>query len=89
MCARLARSTSTCTTVLGVGSPQSSRTLAAIGISRKIRFSFSASALQAPQILAGNSDLNRYTNRLAGFEAPSIDDRSGNLAVKLRLQAGQ
>src|SRR4051794_14398956 len=42
--ARLALSTSTCTTSLTLGSPQSSRTLAAIEMSRKIRFSFSASA---------------------------------------------
>src|SRR3984957_19172900 len=41
------------------------------------------------QIFAGNSDLNRNSNRLARFESPRINDRSRNLPVEFRLQQGK
>ena len=41
------------------------------------------------QIFAGNSDLNRNSNRLARFESPRIDDCSRNLSVQFRLQKGK
>ena len=44
---------------------------------------------QARQVFAGNSDLNRYSNRLACFERPRINDRSRNLPVQFRLQKGE
>ena len=44
---------------------------------------------EAGQIFAGNSDLDRYSNRLARFEGPRIYDCARNLPVKFRLQQGQ
>ena len=41
------------------------------------------------QIFAGNSDLNRDSNRLARFESPRINDCSRNLPVQFRLQKGK
>jgi hypothetical protein len=41
------------------------------------------------QIFAGNSDLNRNSNRLARFESPRIHDCSRNLPVQFRLQKGK
>jgi hypothetical protein len=36
---------------------------------------------EARQIFARNSDLYRYSNRLAGFESPRVNDCSRNLSV--------
>src|SRR3984957_18610480 len=44
---------------------------------------------EAWQIFAGDSDLNRNSNRLARFESPRIDDYSRNLSVQFRLQQGK
>ena len=44
---------------------------------------------EARQVFAGNSDLNRYPNRLACFEGPRINDCSRNLPVQFRLQKGE
>ena len=44
---------------------------------------------EARQIFAGNSDLNRYSDRLARFESPRINDCSRNLPVQFRLQKGK
>src|SRR5580704_14387044 len=41
---------------------------------------------EAWQIFAGDSDLNRYSNRLARFESPRINDGSRNLPVQLWLK---
>lgn len=43
---------------------------------------------KARQVLARNPDLNGYSNWLSGFECSRIDDCSGYLLVKRRLQKG-
>ena len=44
---------------------------------------------EAWQVLAGNSYLDGYSNRFSRFERSRIDDCSGDLFVKLRLQKCQ